>query len=233
LRQGFVYNLKIEPGSVEAIVSGSSLYEVQISIKPFPASDWNRIQSECSGRVGSLLDLLGGQLGKGVMEVICDRDKGIFPSPKEIQMSCTCPDWADMCKHVAAAMYGIGVKFDADPSLFFKLRGIDPLDLLSTSAHEVLSGLPQGSNELAGEDLEALFGIDLDLGASVPEETPKPQATSKKTLGAAKVVSPKPRGKTPTVARVKSIAETPSKTSNASSPKKPKEKVSRSRKPKD
>jgi len=175
---------------MEAIVSGSSLYEVQITIQPLADPDWKRIQAECSGRVGSLLDLLGGQLGKGVMEVICDRDKGIFPAPKEIRMSCSCPDWADMCKHVAATMYGVGVRFDADPALFFKLRGVDPLDLLSTSAQEVLTGLSQGSNELAGEDLESLFGIDLDVGTPAPNEEPELQAPTKKIKASDQICGP-------------------------------------------
>ncbi|RFC42152.1 MAG: hypothetical protein DVB28_002034 [Verrucomicrobia bacterium] len=233
LRQGLVYNLKIEPGRMEAIVSGSSLYEVQITIQPLADPDWKRIQAECSGRVGSLLDLLGGQLGKGVMEVICDRDKGIFPAPKEIRMSCSCPDWADMCKHVAATMYGVGVRFDADPALFFKLRGVDPLDLLSTSAQEVLTGLSQGSNELAGEDLESLFGIDLDVGTPAPNEEPELQAPTKKLKRATKFVALKGSGKKPSVVGSKTTGKTAPKTSKSASLPTPKEKIPRLRKPQD
>jgi len=178
LRQGHVYNLAIGPGRVDANVSGSSLYEVRITIQPLAESDWKRIQAECAGRVGSLLDLLGGHLGQGVMEVICDRDNGIFPAPKEIRMSCSCPDWADMCKHVAAVMYGVGVKFDSDGALFFRLRQVDPADLMAAGAEELISGGDGAGDRLSGEDLSALFGIELSVEESAPQEN-APQRPSK------------------------------------------------------
>ena len=115
------------------------------------------------------MDLLAGRLGAGVMEVICDRDNGIFPSPREIRLSCTCPDWADMCKHVAAVLYGVGVKFDADPALFFKMRGVDPVDLFAKGSQKVVSDGASVDTELRGEDLGALFGIDLVDGIVEPE----------------------------------------------------------------
>ena len=232
LRQGHVYNLAIEPGRVEATVSGSSLYEVQITIQPLAGSDWKRIQTECAGRVGSLLDLLGGHLGQGVMEVICDQDKGIFPAPKEIRMSCSCPDWADMCKHVAAVMYGVGVKFDADPSLFFKLRGVDPLELLAEGAQEALTGHPEGSTELSGEDLGAIFGIDLDEGTTPPSGDREPLEPAKESVSAA-TASPLKRGKKkPLEGLAKKSGKTASKPTKDSPSKKTKEKVPLKRKPK-
>lgn len=172
LRNGRVYNLSIDSGAVSASVVGSSLYEVLVRVAPLDAESWQRIQTECAGGVGSLLDLLAGRLGPGVMEVICNRDTGIFPAPREIRMSCTCPDWADMCKHVAAVMYGVGVRFDSDPALFFKLRGVDPLDLFRNSAQAVQPDSASSDHEILGEDLGALFGIDL-VGESpgVPGDT--------------------------------------------------------------
>ena len=232
LRQGHVYNLAIGPGRVDANVSGSSLYEVRITIQPLAESDWKRIQAECAGRVGSLLDLLGGHLGQGVMEVICDRDNGIFPAPKEIRMSCSCPDWADMCKHVAAVMYGVGVKFDADPSLFFKLRGVDPLDLLAAGAQEVFAGASEDSPELAGEDLGAMFGIDLDEGTTVPKGDSEPPEPAKKSVPAAKVSPPKRGRKKPLVEIAKTSGKTASKKRKASPLKKTTEKGLRKREPK-
>ncbi len=193
LRQGLVYNLSVEAGLVTAQVLGSSMYEVSVQIAPLPAEAWAGMQAACAGQVGSLLDLLSGNLGAGVMEVICDRDKGIFPAPKEIKMSCTCPDWADMCKHVAAVMYGVGVKFDTDGALFFRLRQVDPADLLAAGAQELLSSSEGAGDGLSGEDLSALFGIELagEEAAAVPQE----QAPSRPIKEIQTLVSPKKKKK--------------------------------------
>jgi uncharacterized Zn finger protein len=171
LRKGNVYNLQVSPGLVTASVLGSSLYEVTIKIKELEPEVWTRIQRQCEGNVSSLLDLLGGRLGPGVMEMICDKECGLFPTPQEIRMSCSCPDWADMCKHVAAVMYGIGVTFDMDPSLFFKLRHVDPLELLVNGGRQILSDVSAAESGLEGEDLGALFGINLDCGGDPSLET--------------------------------------------------------------
>jgi len=161
LRQGNVYNLAIEAGLVTAVVAGAMIYEVQVRVAPLEAHDWEGLKETCAGRVASLLDLLEGRLDEGLMQAMCGSDAGLFPEPAGIRMSCNCPDWADMCKHIAAVLYGIGVKFDADPALFFRLRGVDPTELLASSAGEVLSAVPQIEPELDGVDLGALFGIDL------------------------------------------------------------------------
>ena len=166
LRKGNVYNLNVESGLIAALVLGGSIYEVSIKIKELDLEAWGRIQKQCVGTVGSLLDLLAGRLGAGVMEAICDKDSGLFPTPQEIRMSCSCPDWADMCKHVAAVLYGVGVKFDADPSLLFKLRHVDPLELFVDSGRKALSEISDVDGELQGEDLGALFGITLDVGSA-------------------------------------------------------------------
>jgi uncharacterized Zn finger protein len=120
------------------------------------------------------------------MAVICDRETGIFPSPKEIRMSCTCPDWADMCKHVAAVLYGVGVRFDTDPMLLFKLRGVDPLDLFGNGTQAVRTHAGATDQELLGEDLGALFGIDLVAGADVEPggKAPRAQEISRDCEGA-------------------------------------------------
>jgi uncharacterized Zn finger protein len=159
LRQGNVYNLAIEPGSVTAQVAGSILYDVRVTIRTLAEADWQHIQGACAGQVGSLLDLLSGKLGDGVLRVVADPDRGLFPRPEEIRFSCNCPDWADLCKHVAAVLYGVAVKFDTDPALFFRLRGVDPGELLLSGAREVLHA--EGDGGLDSEDLSALFGIEL------------------------------------------------------------------------
>ncbi len=161
LRQGNVYNLAIEPGRVTSIVAGSSLYEVEVVIKPLAPAAWAELKAECAGQVASLLDLLSGRLGDGVMRAISDPDRGLFPKPREIRFSCTCPDHADMCKHVAATLYGVGVQLDTKPDLFFVLRSVDPSELLAGASKDALSQAPGTDAALQGEDLSALFGIDL------------------------------------------------------------------------
>lgn len=161
LRQGHVYNLEIESGVVTAQVAGSDLYEVRVTFERLAASSWQTLKEDCAGGVTSLLDLLAGKLGDGVLRAIVDPARGLFPGPREIKLSCNCPDYADMCKHVAAVLYGVGVRLDTAPELFFVLRQVDPSELLSSAATPTLTGAEGADAALAGEDLSALFGIDL------------------------------------------------------------------------
>lgn len=195
LRQGNVYNLEIEPGIITATVAGSSLYDVSVKIAPLAPAAWKGIKQDCAGQVASLLDLLGGRLGDGVLRAITDPERGLFPKPREIKFSCSCPDWADLCKHVAAVLYGVGVKFDAAPDLFFVLRSVDPSELLGTAAQETLSQVQGADSALAGEDLSALFGIDLATVETPLPETPKKPKAKAKAKPKAKVKA-KPTAKT-------------------------------------
>jgi len=122
VRNGSVVDLKITKGEVAALVSGSELYKVKIAIKPVTATRWKAICRDCAGTIDSLVELLQGRLAKGVMDRICREGDGLFPAPGEIQLSCNCPDWADMCKHVAAVLYGVGARLDEMPRLLFVLR---------------------------------------------------------------------------------------------------------------
>src|SRR4051812_7398452 len=112
VRNGSVVDLKIEKGKIKALVSGSSLYEVQIDIATLSKPHWSKLKEQSAGQIGTLVELLQGKLSKAVMELVTHRDQGLFPKPKEIKMSCSCPDYAGMCKHIAAVMYGIGNRLD-------------------------------------------------------------------------------------------------------------------------
>lgn len=169
LRQGNVYNLRIRPGKVTAVVAGSELYDVSITITPLTTGHWNAIKEQCESQVASMLDLLGGKLGDGVLKIITDPNRGLFPKAKEIRFSCSCPDHAEMCKHVAATLYGAGVKLDTQPDLFFALRSVDPTEIISAAA---ITTPAATDDALAGEDLSALFGIELD--EEVAEEAAPP-----------------------------------------------------------
>ncbi len=160
LRQGNVHHLRVEEGSIAALVGGADLYEVHVRVDPLDGEDWKRLGEACAGRIPSLLDLLGGQLGEGVLRVVCDPENGLFPRSGDIRVRCTCPDWADLCEHSAAVLYGVGLKLDGEPSLLFRLRGVDPADLLRAGAADVLEGAALDESLLDGEDLGALFGIE-------------------------------------------------------------------------
>jgi uncharacterized Zn finger protein len=175
LRNGSVIDLQIAPGRITAKVMGSSLYEITVSIAPLGESRWKEIKAECSGKIDSLVELLQGRLSNAVLRIITDRDKGLFPTPSEIKKSCSCPDWADLCKHLAAVLYGVGSRLDQEPELLFLLRGADHLELVGSAAESDLLA-PADRGSLADSDLAEVFGIDIAEG--VPARQPQATKTS-------------------------------------------------------
>ena len=172
VRNGSVVDLQIAKGEVSAFVSGSELYKIKIGIAPVAKGHWKGICRDCAGSIDSLVELLQGRLAKGVMDRVCREGNGLFPSPKEIELSCSCPDWADMCKHVAAALYGVGARLDEQPRLLFVLRGVDENELLAGAGQDVslTKSAPTGAKVLDDGDVAALFGLEMaDMAAS---ETP-------------------------------------------------------------
>ncbi len=168
VRNGSVIDLEIESGTVKAIVSGSEIYHVTVKIKTLPRASWKQIRQDCSKSIDSLIDLLQGRFDSGVMQRLTQREGGLFPRPTEIEMDCTCPDWAGMCKHVAAVLYGVGARLDTLPELLFTLRNVDHRELIrQAAASENLDrALDTGRDAgLAGADLGELFGIDIDAGS--------------------------------------------------------------------
>lgn len=175
VRNGSVIDLQIERGKVRAFVSGSEVYKVKIDIKTLKKDSWSRIKKDCSRSIDSLIDLLQGRFAEGIMQRLTERDGGLFPKPAEIEMACSCPDWAGMCKHVAATLYGIGARLDKEPVLLFTLRDVDHLELIGQAVDsDNLKQAFQGSSDpaLAGADLGAVFGIDLDTVADRPAADP-------------------------------------------------------------
>lgn len=170
VRNGSVVDLQICAGKVTAMVSGSELYRIEIKIKPLPEARWSHVQTECAGKIDSLIELLQGRLSAGVMQIVTDRNTGLFPAPSEISLDCSCPDWADMCKHVAASLYGVGARLDEKPELLFVLRGVDPAELISkATAAEAIdqTALPDGEGAIGETDLEEVFGIEIDSPSPV------------------------------------------------------------------
>jgi uncharacterized Zn finger protein len=192
VRNGSVIDLQIAAGAIQALVSGSEIYKVAVKVAPVSKARWKSICADCAGAIDSLVELLQGRFSKGVMERICRQNAGLFPSPKEIQLSCSCPDWAAMCKHVAAVLYGIGARFDERPELLFRLHEVNEEELISTAgkALPLAKEGPARSKLLGGDDLSAIFGLEMaDTGQGRPlvsgaKPRTKKKPASKKTAAA-------------------------------------------------
>jgi uncharacterized Zn finger protein len=214
VRNGSVVDFRIVPGEIRALVFGSDLYRVTIKIQPVKKSAWKALKTDCAGRVGSLMDLLQGKLSAQVMEIITRRETGLFPRPSEIGLACSCPDWAGMCKHVAATLYAVGARLDESPELLFVLRGADHLELLTEAAESVTDGVsrsPDGSATLTGENLEEVFGIEIEPAAvhaapAAVSKLPKSR-TPKKSVVESRSNQPKTAG--PRNAKVPPVGEAP------------------------
>lgn len=171
VRNGSVIDLVITPGRVSAQVMGSLLYRVQLRVAKLPASRWKGMATDCAGSIDSMVALLQGQLSGPVMQRLCRAGDGLFPAPGEIGFSCSCPDRASVCKHVAAVLYGIGARLDQQPELLFQLREVDGGDLLAQvgTRSPASRKQPPKSRLLDVASLDEVFGIEL---AGMPAEAP-------------------------------------------------------------
>jgi uncharacterized Zn finger protein len=211
VRNGSVVDLQIVAGKVAAMVAGSELYKVTISIVPVESARWKAICRDCAGTIDSLVELLQGRLAKGVMDRVCRKGDGLFPAPGEIKLSCSCPDWAGMCKHVAAVLYGVGARLDEKPQLLFKLRGVDESELIARAGQDLpLAGARSGTaSVLDDSDVAALFGLEMaelarDGAAAAPMPPQKTKDRVRRTGKASKAPTEvkKPPGKKKNLPRV-------------------------------
>ena len=145
VRTGAVIDLQIKKGS------------------PLSEQRIEEITGKCETRVETLDQLVNGDFPKELKDVFLE-DGGLFPKPKEISFSCSCPDWAVMCKHVAASLYGVGARLDEEPLLFFSLRGVDTnkfVDVvISSRVESMLANVDKPSDRIIRDTrLEDLFGV--------------------------------------------------------------------------
>ena len=194
VRHGAVLDLQIDAGKVESLVQGtrSKPYSVSIKIKAINKNIWQEIKAACGGRLDSLQELLSGKFPKALGEIFMAQGKGLFPSPKEIEFSCSCPDWAYMCKHVAATLYGIGARLDEDPGLFFKLRKVGMKDLVTEAVkdktHKLLEKAKKKTKRVIAEsDLAVVFGIDMEDRSATSKSEEKARVQKVASSGKAKV----------------------------------------------
>ncbi len=194
LRQGAVLDLQVSAGEVKAKVMGSYLYEIKIRIVPLEPKAWKRIKKACAGGIASTIELLQGRLSDHVMKVITEPGQGLFPAPNEIKLDCSCPDWADMCKHVAAVMYGVGVRLDERPELLFTLRNVDPLELIAGAGDAAAQHAGKAGEQVTGvigdDQIADVFGIELAVEAPVVAAAPVAQGKAKRVKKKTKPKAP-------------------------------------------
>jgi uncharacterized Zn finger protein len=197
VRNGSVVHLDIRSGEIEATVSGSELYQVRISITPAAKAKWKSLCRDCSGAIGSLVELLRGRFSDHVMGIITRKETGLFPAPAEIKLNCSCPDWATMCKHVAAVLYGVGARLDENPELLFTLRSVNHEELITqaATASDLAGKTASAGPELAESEIGAVFGIELDPQAAAPAPAPAAPAPAKARRKARKPAPRKRRAK--------------------------------------
>jgi uncharacterized Zn finger protein len=184
VRNGSVIDLQITAGKITALVSGSEVYHITITIEKLDPRRWKTVKSQCAGQVGSVLELLQGRLDKSVMTILTNRDKGLFPAPDEIAMKCSCPDWAGLCKHLAAVLYGVGSRLDHQPELLFVLRRVDHLELLDpvAAAGSLAATGARGQKTLEDNELADVFGIDLESTPAAAPSSSVPAAKGDKPV---------------------------------------------------
>ncbi len=195
VRNGSVIDLQIAPGKITAMVSGSEVYEIEIAIKPTDKAKWQAIKTQCAGKVASMIELLQGKLSGGVMEIITHREEGLFPSPKEISMECSCPDGAYMCKHLAAVLYGVGARLDEQPEIFFTLRQVDHTELIDQagSVDAITRTGGKGKQTISADQLADVFGIEMDTTTPVQPASEAAEPKTAKAKSAKAKRAPKKR----------------------------------------
>jgi uncharacterized Zn finger protein len=238
VRNGTVVDLQIAPGVVTALVSGSALYTVKIDVGSVARARWQSIRKDCSGAIDSVIELLQGRLSDAVMARLCDQKTGLFPSPADIGFSCSCPDWASMCKHVAAVLYGIGARLDHRPELLFTLRQVAHEELIAKAGASLSASATAtaGMKVLAEEDLSGMFGIEIAAPAGKSGPVAKPMATTARsklagTPRSAPVRIPKSTSAAARIRATKSRSPRALKRAIAKQLKDRREEIRRSRKP--
>jgi uncharacterized Zn finger protein len=200
VRNGSVVDLQIASGAVTALVSGSELYEVRIGVAGVAKTRWRGICRDCSGAIDSVVALLQGTLSAGVMTRLCAPQTGLFPEPRDLSFDCSCPDWASMCKHVAAVLYGVGARFDERPELLFLLRGVRQDDLIVKAGADLGRSTARSANGkvLESANLSEMFGIEIAAGGGAGGSR---RAKTKRTRAGSATITPAARAAASATAR--------------------------------
>jgi uncharacterized Zn finger protein len=193
-RNGQVLSIAVEDGKVKAKVQGSRPrpYEVEIGVKTLSRAEWDKVLDALGRQALFAAKLLAGEMPQDIEEVFKNVDLSLFPARSDdLRTDCSCPDWSNPCKHVAAVYYLLGEEFDRDPFLIFALRGLDRDALMArlgaTSAAAGASPDAPAARpaEPLSERAEAFWGepaarFDADLGSV---EIPREPAALPRRLG--------------------------------------------------
>jgi uncharacterized Zn finger protein len=158
-RTGHVLEISLEPGLVEAKVSGSRPrpYKVKIEIDKLTPQEWESILEKMAEKAIFLAKLLTGEMPENIEEAFALAGTPLFPtSSRSINTNCSCPDYANPCKHIAAVYYILGQEFDKDPFMIFRLRGMEK-DKLMEALRKARGG--DTGNEKINEDMDDTINI--------------------------------------------------------------------------
>jgi uncharacterized Zn finger protein len=132
-RGGQVLSIDIDKGKVKAQVQGSrpKPYAITITIQALSRSEWKKLANALSGQAIFAAKLLAGEMPQDIEQVFTEAGLSLFPQKsQDLETDCSCPDWSNPCKHIAAVYYLLGEEFDRDPFLLFKLRGLSREELI-------------------------------------------------------------------------------------------------------
>lgn len=158
-RRGQVMDIKEKGNEITARVQGSrpTPYKVSIRVAPLKDKEWERVLEVLAGQAIFTAQLLAGEMPTDIEEAFSAARVSLFPtSSRELETNCSCPDWANPCKHVAAVYFLLGEAFDDDPFMLFRLRG--------RTQEQILEGLRArraGAEEEQGPDFTALPAADV------------------------------------------------------------------------
>lgn len=165
LRNGTVIDLKMNGGEIYAKVQGSreTPYTVKITIDPINEKKSRKIEKQAAGKIQNIEALLTGTFPESLKEDFFQEGM-LFPSLKEIHFNCSCPDWASLCKHVAATLFGVGVRLDTDPKIFFQMRGINIEDFVEKAISGKLEKMLKNADKITpriikDSEIMNLFGV--------------------------------------------------------------------------
>jgi uncharacterized Zn finger protein len=171
-RQGQIISIDIKPGVVKANVQGSMRepYNVTIYLSPLSNDDWEKVTGAMATQAMFAAKLLAGEMPSTIEEAFSSVQISLFPTSEEdLRTHCTCPDWANPCKHTAAVYYILAEQFDGDPFLLFTLRGRTKEEIIAALREKRLASVPSPGSWIATR------GTDVDINSKL--ENPSDEAS--------------------------------------------------------
>jgi uncharacterized Zn finger protein len=145
-RNGQVVSIDVQKGVVAAKVQGSQPkpYSIKIELKPLSEKDWDKVTDAMASQAVFAARLLAGEMPPNIEEAFGKANVSLFPtSEKDLITDCSCPDWANPCKHIAAVYYLLAERFDEDPFLIFKLRGRTREEIIGILREKRIKTMPE------------------------------------------------------------------------------------------